>query len=58
LDDVLLQSVPSFSARRVFLCGDAGLVQQLKKKVFLGGAALTDIHADAFVGYTPSASAA
>lgn len=58
LDDVLLQAVPSFSARRVYLCGDAGLVQQLKRKVFLGGAALPEIHADAFVGQPPSAVAA
>ena len=58
LDDVLLQAVPSFSAQRVYLCGDAGLVQQLKRKVFLAGAALPEIHADAFVGQPPNAVAA
>jgi ferredoxin-NADP reductase len=56
LDDVLLRTVPSFAARRVYLCGDATLVQQLKRKVFLSGAALPEIHADAFVGQGPRAA--
>lgn len=32
------------------LCGDTSFVQQLKRKVFLKGASLREIHADAFVG--------
>lgn len=50
LDQLLLAAVPSFAARRVYLCGDAGLVQALKRQVFLAGASLPQIHADAFVG--------
>jgi len=49
LDAAVLASAPSFDGRRVFLCGDPNLVQQLKRKVFLKGASLREIHADAFV---------
>ncbi|MES1183520.1 MAG: FAD-binding oxidoreductase [Myxococcales bacterium] len=50
LDQLLLAAVPSFAEHRVYLCGDAGLVQSLKRRVFLAGASLPRIHADAFVG--------
>jgi CDP-4-dehydro-6-deoxyglucose reductase, E3 len=50
LDEAVLASSASFDGRRVFLCGDVGFVQRLKKKVFLKGAAMREIHADAFVG--------
>lgn len=50
LDEVVLASSSSFDGRRVFLCGNASFVQQLKRKVFLKGAAIREIHADAFVG--------
>jgi ferredoxin-NADP reductase len=50
LDQLLLKGVPSFAERRVYLCGDAGIVQLLKRTVFLAGASLQQIHADAFVG--------
>jgi ferredoxin-NADP reductase len=50
LDRLVLESAPSFAGRRVYLCGDPNLVQTLKRKIFLKGAALRDIHADAFVG--------
>jgi len=50
LDEVVLASASAFDGRRIFLCGDAGFVGQLKRKVFLKGAALRDIHCDAFVG--------
>jgi len=49
LDKLLLEAIPSFAARRVYLCGDGGLVQLLKRKVFLAGAALQEIHADPFL---------
>lgn len=49
LDQLLLKAIPSFAGRRVYLCGDAGLVQLLKRKVFLAGASLQEIHADPFV---------
>lgn len=50
LDEVLLGAIPSFAGRRVFLCGDAELVRLLKRKIFLAGANLPDISADAFLG--------
>lgn len=50
LDAVVLEKIPSFAGRRVYLCGDPTLVQRLKRQVFLRGASLREIHADAFVG--------
>ncbi len=50
LDDVVLGQVPSFAGHRVYLCGDPSLVQRLKRQVFLRGASLREIHADAFIG--------
>jgi NAD(P)H-flavin reductase len=54
LDQLLLEAVPSFAERRVYLCGDAGFVQIIKRKVFLAGASLQQIHADAFVSSSPT----
>jgi ferredoxin-NADP reductase/ferredoxin len=48
LDDVLL-SQPIGADSRVFLCGDPELVLGLKRRIFLGGVRLKDIHADAFL---------
>jgi CDP-4-dehydro-6-deoxyglucose reductase len=53
LDAVILGRFPVLKGRRSFLCGDPTLVQALRKKLFLAGAALNDIHADAFL---PSAT--
>lgn len=50
LDELLLAATSSFDKRRFFLCGDASLVQGLKRALFLRGAALKEIYADAFVG--------
>ena len=52
LDSALLASATSFDGRRVFLCGDPQLVQQLKRQVFMKGASMREIHADAFVRAT------
>ena len=46
---------PKVAGWRAFLCGDPGVVQTLRKQLFLAGAALGDIHADAFL---PSATIA
>lgn len=48
LDQVILSR---FAAKgsRAFLCGDPTLVLGLRKKLFLSGLALSDIHADAFL---------
>lgn len=48
LDEAVL-SQGGFAGSRVFLCGDPALVTNLKKRIFLAGAALKDIHADPFV---------
>lgn len=53
LDAAVLASAPSFDGRRVFLCGDPNLVNKLKRQMFLRGASLRDMHADAFVGSAP-----
>jgi ferredoxin-NADP reductase/ferredoxin len=55
LDDALLAD-GSLAGSRVFLCGDPDLVRSLKRRVFLAGAALKDIHADPFVTATPAAA--
>lgn len=49
LDDLLLQSITAFDSPRFFLCGDPPLVQRLKRALFLRGASLKEIYADAFV---------
>lgn len=49
LDAAVLASAPSFDGHRVFLCGDPNLVTLMKRKVFLKGASMREIHADAFV---------
>lgn len=46
--EVALREVPDLKGWRLFLCGHPGMVQAAKKRAFLAGAALKDIHADAF----------
>jgi NAD(P)H-flavin reductase len=53
LDRVVASRFPKLDGWRGFICGDPGLVQMLKKKLFLSGIASRDIYADAFL---PSAS--
>ncbi len=40
---------PKLAGWRSFLCGDPALVLSLRKKLFLAGLSLKDIHADAFL---------
>ena len=54
IDAVVRARHTNVAGHRVFLCGDPTIVNGLRKKLFLAGAALNDIHADAF---TPSAAA-
>lgn len=49
LDGVVLDRMPTFAGARAYLCGDPALVQLLRKKLFLKGMAMRDIHADAFL---------
>ncbi len=46
-------SIPKLDGYRAFVCGDPAVVQLLKRKIFLAGAAMREIHADAFL---PSAA--
>ena len=47
--NVALQTVPKPSGWKTFLCGDEQLVKTLRKKIFLAGANMNDIYADAFI---------
>lgn len=47
-NEVALQRHPHLKGWRVFLCGNAAMVKTVKKRAFLAGAALSDIHADPF----------
>jgi CDP-4-dehydro-6-deoxyglucose reductase, E3 len=49
IDAIVRARVPAPRGWRVFLCGDPALVFDLRKRVFLAGANLRDVHADAFV---------
>lgn len=49
LDDVVMDRFPKTAGHQFFLCGDPDLVQRMKRRVFLAGANLADIHADAFI---------
>jgi CDP-4-dehydro-6-deoxyglucose reductase len=53
LDALIRAECPKPVGWRAFLCGNPELVQSLRKKLFLAGLSLKDIHADAFL---PSAS--
>jgi NAD(P)H-flavin reductase/ferredoxin len=53
LDDVVFQQFPALRGWRTYFCGDPGLVQRMKKRAFLAGAALKQIHVDSFL---PSAA--
>jgi NAD(P)H-flavin reductase len=55
LQALIAQRFPSLSGWRVFLCGDAELVNSLRRQVFLAGASRRDIAADPFVMATPAA---
>lgn len=53
LDEVVIARWPRLAGHRVFLCGDPELVARLRKRVFLAGASLAEIHADPFVPSAP-----
>lgn len=46
----LPEIAPQVAKSRVYLCGDAAIVNALRRQIFLAGASLRHIHADAFVG--------
>lgn len=47
--DIALADIGNLTGWRVFLCGNPEMVRIARKKVFLAGAAIHDIYADAFV---------
>ncbi|MCP3099664.1 FAD-binding oxidoreductase [Myxococcus sp. K15C18031901] len=56
---VLLRAeCPRVAGYRAWLCGDSGLVLSLRKKLFLAGLSLKDLHADVFLPSAPRAEAA
>jgi ferredoxin-NADP reductase len=44
----VVKADPALKGAGVYLCGDAPLVERLRKALFLAGARLADIRADAF----------
>ncbi|MFP2904440.1 FAD-binding oxidoreductase [Pyxidicoccus sp. 3LFB2] len=57
LDVLIRAECPKPVGWRAWLCGDPGLVLSLRKKLFLSGLSLKDLHADAFLPSTPQAGA-
>nr|QKW93700.1 ferredoxin-NADP reductase [Vitiosangium cumulatum] len=53
LEALIKEACPRLTGWRAWLCGNPDLVLSLRKKLFLAGLSLKDIHADAFL---PSAS--
>lgn len=54
LDAVLAEIVPAPKGWGVVLCGDPAVVHAARRRVFLAGAAMADIRADAFVRTAPT----
>jgi ferredoxin-NADP reductase len=54
IDQIVLSDQKNLAGWRIFLCGDPNLVNMLKKKLFLAGAKMKDINADAFIMRTAS----
>jgi hypothetical protein len=53
IDKLVAGELPKLAGFRVFLCGHPELVAALKKKAFLAGAGLREIHADPFLPSSP-----
>src|SRR5262249_52466973 len=49
LDRMILAKLPNLTGWRGFVCGDPGIVQLLKKRLFLAGIASRDTYSDAFL---------
>jgi NAD(P)H-flavin reductase len=49
LDHVIFNRFPKLSGWRAYVCGDPGIVQTLRKKLFLSGMSMREIYADAFL---------
>lgn len=53
IDATVFGRYPSMAGWRAFVCGDPAIVRAFRKKIFLAGAGLNDIHADAFLPSAP-----
>ncbi len=53
-NDIAFAQQPSLAKWQVFLCGNPEMVNNTKRKAFLVGASLKNIHADPFVMASPS----
>lgn len=49
LDQFALTPSPGVAGSRIYLCGDPGLVNALRKRAFLAGASMSEIYVDAFL---------
>ncbi len=49
LDQYIAETCGLRAGWRAYLCGDPGMVNKLRRKIFLAGVAMKDIYADAFV---------
>jgi CDP-4-dehydro-6-deoxyglucose reductase len=54
LDELIFGHTPDLKGWRVFLCGAPEFVQMMQRKVFMAGASMGAIHADAFVAPAPA----
>ncbi|NTX02784.1 FAD-binding oxidoreductase [Myxococcus sp. CA040A] len=57
LDVLIRAECPKPVGYRAWLCGDSDLVLSLRKKLFLSGLSLKDLHADAFLPSAPRVEA-
>lgn len=57
-NDVALKTIPDLKDWRVFVCGHPQMVADMKRKAFLRGASLKEIHADPFVYSVPTPTVA
>lgn len=56
-DHVAMTEIATLKGWRVFLCGHPEMVKSAKKRAFLAGASMKDIHADPFVINPPPSAA-
>ncbi|MFI4854462.1 MAG: 2Fe-2S iron-sulfur cluster-binding protein [Phycisphaerales bacterium JB065] len=48
LDDLVLERTTDLPDQRAYICGDPGFVHSFRKRLFIAGARMNAIHADAF----------
>ena len=56
LETLIPRAVPNPKGCGIYLCGAPEFVQALRKRLFLAGAAMADIHTDAFLPAVAAAS--